>query len=303
VHEGTQHIPCHWSLTQHTLTYSDLICKTSKYFKDRLQKHRKPVISTDECSICAETLDASTQDLSFCVKCGQNIHEVCIEAWKRTSAQRVNERDPRPQQTRCPMCRATWLTDPSLSQLDIKSELDPEAIQVYLDWLYTSNLRIDETIPKTDDAFNLHLLKLWAVAAVVQDEAFKAIAIATFFDEAKARFWTDSVEWAFVDRKGNNEIREFILDITLAYIEPGWFKKEGSRWPEAFVRELADAAMVRWTQRKSFAEQKKAWMKKLNVGDEEEVEETRSSSGVWRDENRAAYLDRINREASSGRYL
>jgi hypothetical protein len=47
---------------------TDLICKTSRFFKDRLQKHRKPVISTDECSICAETLDPSTQDISFCVK-------------------------------------------------------------------------------------------------------------------------------------------------------------------------------------------------------------------------------------------
>jgi hypothetical protein len=201
------------------------------------------------------------------------------------------------------MCRATWLTDPSLSQLDIKSELDPEAVQAYLDWLYTSDLRIDETIPKTDDAFNLHLLKLWAVAAVVQDENFKTLVITTFFDEAKARFWTDSVKWAFVNRKGNNEIRDFIIEISLAYIEPGWFKKEGSRWPEAFVRELADAAMVRWEQRKSFAEQKKMWMRKLNFEDEEEQEEARASCGVWRDENRAAYLDRINQEASSGRYL
>jgi hypothetical protein len=241
-------------------------------------------------------------DIAFCVKCGQNVHECCIEAWKRSQTQQINERD-RPQQPRCPMCRAIWLTDPSLSQLDIKTELDPEAIQIYLDYLYTSTIRITDSISTMGDAYNLRLLKLWAVASVVQDNTFKTVVITSFFDEAKARFWTDSVKWAFVDRKGNNEICDFIIDITLAYIEPGWFKSEGGRWPEVFVRELADAAMVRWGQRKTFAEQKKAWMAKLGVETEEKNGEGPILASVWRDESRAAYLDRINQEASSGRYL
>jgi hypothetical protein len=185
----------------------------------------------------------------------------------------------------------------------MKSELDPEAVQTYLDWLYTSNLHIDDNISSMVHAFNLQLLKLWAIAAAVEDESSRIAVITKFFDEAKARFWHESVKWAFVDRKGNNEIRDFIIDITLAYIEPGWFKSEGGRWLEIFVRELADAAMVRWGQRKTFAEQKNAWMVKLGVEIEERKGEAPVSASVWRDESRAAYLDRINQEASSGRYL
>jgi hypothetical protein len=201
------------------------------------------------------------------------------------------------------MCRAIWLSDPSLSQLDIKSELDPEAVHIYLEWLYSSDLRIDDSISPMGDAFNLQLLKLWAVATVFEDENFKAVVVTKFFDEAKARFWTESVKWAFVDRKCGNEIRDFIIDIILAYIEPGWFKSEAKHWPDIFVRELADAAMVRWSQKKSFVEQKKAWMVKLGVETEEEKGEAPVSASVWRDENRAAYLDRVNQEASSGCYL
>ena len=200
------------------------------------------------------------------------------------------------------MCRAIWLTDPSLSQLEIKSELDPEAIQLYLDYLYTSTLRIDESVNRAVDAFNLRLLKLWAVANAVRDDDFKALVVTTFFDEAKARFWTDSVKWAFVDRKCDKEIRDFVIDITLAYIEKGWFTREAKHWPEVFVMELADAAMVRWGKRKSFGEQKKIWMQRLGVEDEEE-EAPPPSSCVWRDENRAAYLDRINQEASKDCFL
>jgi hypothetical protein len=239
---------------------------------------------------------------SYTKPLGQNVHEACIEMWKRSQTQQVNDRD-RPQQPRCPMCRAIWLSDPSLSQLDINSELDPESVHTYLDWLYTSALSIDDSISPMIDAFNLQLLKLWAVATAVEDDSFKAIVITKFFDEAKARFWTESVKWAFVDRNCNNEIRDFIIDITLAYIEPGWFKKEGGHWPEVFVREMADAAMVRWSQKKTFAEQRKSWMVKLGVETEEKKKETPVSASVWRDESRAAYLDRVNQEASSGRYL
>jgi hypothetical protein len=56
-----------------------------------------------------------------------------------------------------------------------------------------------------------------------------------------------------VERKCDEEIRDFIIDVSLAYIEPGWFKKWSKTLPEAFVSELANVAnvaMVRWIDRK-----------------------------------------------------
>ncbi|KAI4697250.1 uncharacterized protein J4E84_000377 [Alternaria hordeiaustralica] len=227
-----------------------------------MKRNRKPVFSIDECCVCAEALDAMIGDISFCAKCGQNVHEVCMEAWKRSSTT-SSKKELIPT---CPMCRASWENESLLNQLDIESELDAEATQIYLDWLYTSTLHISAKVSRVTDAFNLVILKLWTVANAVEDPVFKSQVIATYFAEARARFWKESVKWAFVDRKCDEEIRAFVIDISLAYIEPGWFKSEGKNWPEAFVSELADAAMVRWGDRKDGRTTRKMWMEKLSVG-------------------------------------
>ena len=187
----------------------------------------------------------------------------------------------------------------------VGKELDAEAVQVYLDWLYTSNLQIRPTLSRKTDAFNLAILKLWAVANAIEDKTFKSVVITTFFTKARARFWTESVKWAFIERKGDDEVRDFVLTVSLTYIGPGWFSKEGKAWPGEFVRELADVAMTRWKERASFAELRSAWMGKVNTeGWEEEEEEggfvTKSkgkvsasiaASGVWRDGGQTAHFD------------
>lgn len=241
--------------------HEDLVCRTSAFFKSRLQTNRKALTDTDECCVCAEGLNSTFKDITFCVECGQNVHESCIESWKRSPVHSGSEK-PAPT---CPMCRALWKNEPLLKYLSVEDDLDVDGVQGYLDWLYSGSLRIDRSIsPKTDD-FNLFLLKSWAVAAAVKDDDFTAEIIAMFFAEARARFWTASVTWAFVERKGNDDIRNFIILVFMVYVEPGWFKKEAARWLDAFVRELADVAMVTWGGRKTFEELKKEWLQKMKL--------------------------------------
>mgnify|MGYP006877402436 CR=1 FL=1 len=202
------------------------------------------------------------------------------------------------------MCRASWKNDTLLNQLDVETELDAAAIQIYLDWLYTSVLQIPATYSRITDAFNLLILKLWVVASAVEDKKFEAIVITTFFNETQTRFWTGSIKWAFVKRNCNDEIRNFILSVSLADLEPGWFSKEGDLWPDEYIRELADFAMVNWTERKRLAELRKMWMEKISAASMEEEEESfvekkkghvstiGAASGIWRDSARAACLDR-----------
>ncbi|KAF7681379.1 hypothetical protein GT037_000355 [Alternaria burnsii] len=225
--------------------HEDLICRTSRFFEDRLQKHRKPISNSDECCVCAENLDATLKDISFCAKCGQNIHEVCIQAWKRSFTASVDE-DSLPT---CPMCRASWKNDPPLDHLDLKPGLDPEAVQTYLDWLYTSAPHIPSQISSSKNASSLVMLKLWTVANAIEDPSFKAKVIITYFTKDPIPFPACSLKWAFVERKRDDEIREFIIDLGLEFIKPGVFKKASKIWPGAFIGELADAAMVRWRDR------------------------------------------------------
>ncbi|RMZ70247.1 E3 ubiquitin- ligase Zswim2 [Pyrenophora seminiperda CCB06] len=233
------------------------------------KKHRKPVSPTDNCCVCAEVMDPTTKDISFCSKCGQNIHEACIEAWKRSCGHTLHKEIP----GTCPLCRTSWKNDPLLKRMTVEKELDAEAVQAYLDWLYTSCLPIAPSLSRKTDEFNLVMLKLWAVANAVEDETFKSIVMTTYFKDAKVSFGAESVKWAFVERKSDAQIREFVLDVSLVYITPGWFTKQGKDWPDEFLRALADAAMVGWQERKSFAELKEIWMQKLGKEGVSEDEE------------------------------
>jgi hypothetical protein len=204
--------------------HEDLICLTSTLFKQQLQKHRKllpPSGTTDVCCVCYDDLDPTTKDIAYCVTCGKNIHELCIENWKRKSDQQRHDRPP----PTCPMCRATWKNEPLLKNLTISDDLDAAAVQMYLDWLYSTDLRIPARVDRATDAFNVALLKCWAVASAVQDDAFKGVVLAAFFTEAGAQFWRESIHWVFEDGYGNAEIRSFVIEVFMAFMEPGWFRQ------------------------------------------------------------------------------
>ncbi|KAF1843704.1 uncharacterized protein K460DRAFT_289503 [Cucurbitaria berberidis CBS 394.84] len=251
------------NLDRRFTVHEDLICRTSTFFKTRLQKRRKILNDQDECCVCAEALNPHIKDLTFCIKCGQNVHETCIETWKRSFVHQGYDKPP----PTCPMCRATWKNEPLLKYLGVEGDLDAEAVQAYLDWLYCSSLHIDKSVSRKTDAFNVALLKVWEVANAVEDETFKNEIIRTFFTEARACFWSDSVKWAFTQSKRSEEIKAFVIEVFMAYMEPGWFKKEAAKWPDVFTWELADVAMARG-ERKSFKELEERHCKAMGTQDE-----------------------------------
>jgi hypothetical protein len=171
------------------------------------------------------------------------------------------------------MCRATWKSEPLLKYLSIEDKLDAEAVQGYIDWLYSASLRVAPEISRRSDLFNLALLKCWAVASAVDDECFKRVVISTFFKDARAGFSSDSINWAFVEGHANEEIEGFVIEVFMAFIKPGWFGGRGDIWPENFVRVLADKALEGMVRRKGYTEVRRKWLRGAKEGVEEGVEE------------------------------
>jgi hypothetical protein len=269
------------NLTRRFTVHEDLICRTSTLFRLQLQKNRKPLPPTaaaDICCICHDDLDPTTKDIAYCVTCGKNIHELCIKDWKRKSDQQPGDRPP----PTCPMCRATWKNEPLLKHLTLDDDLDAQAVQMYLDWLYSTDLRVPSSVSRDSDAFNVALLECWAVAGAVDDHAFKTVVIKTYFTEAGVQFWDESINWAFEDGYGNEEICRFVIDVFMTYMEPGWFRDESKGWPDGFVREVAERAWEGCRTRKSYKDVKREWLGRLQEEEEEaedKVEEVRGGNG------------------------
>ncbi|KAJ4341691.1 hypothetical protein N0V87_001706 [Didymella glomerata] len=189
----------------------------------------------------------------------------------------------------CPTCRGNW-TDrsrPDIERFRIEQELDGQAVQVYLDWLYSSTLHIDASVSRTEDDFNVVLLQCWEVSEAMDDEGFRDAVIQEFFNEAEAHFWARSIDYAFVDGKGSDAMRDFVMDIFLTRVSYDWFKTEGRKWPKTFVQKLADHCMKKalsGERIKSYEEieavyvkleedeDKDAWMKRVSA-DEDDVED------------------------------
>ena len=249
-------------------------------FKARFQRRRKE--STTSCSTCFEDLDAVTEDITFCDKCGQNFHEACIAKW-------MTERRRTFQPMTCPTCRGnrTDRSRPDIERFRIEQELDGQAVQVYLDWLYSGTLHIDASVSRTEDYFNVVLLQCWEVSDAMDDEGFRDAVIQEFFNEAEAHFWARSIDYAFVDGKGSDAMRDFVMDIFLTQVSYDWFKTEGRKWPKTFVQKLADHCMKKalsGERIKSYEEieavyvtleedeDKDAWMKRVSA-DEDDIED------------------------------
>ncbi|KAJ4987315.1 SWIM zinc finger protein [Stagonosporopsis vannaccii] len=209
---------------RHYTVHNDLICRTSAYFRSRLQMKRKPVY--DACSICFEDQDPGIHDITFWSTCGQNFHETCIDEWSETGST-------------CPMCKAMWSKEPPLSYIVIDQELDGNAMQVYLDWLYSGEVRIDAPINRETDTFSLLMLKCWELSTAFEDDMFWYAIIRIFFAETEARFRSRSIKFAFEDRN-DSEMRRFVVEVVATRLDVEWFKKKSGKWPKAFVQELAD---------------------------------------------------------------
>ncbi|KAL1595520.1 hypothetical protein SLS59_008156 [Nothophoma quercina] len=131
----------------------------------------------------------------------------------------------------------------SSEDVSIEQELDVEAVQVYIDWLYSGALRIDDSLDRNDDDFNFALLQCWEVANALQDRTFRDAVICTFFTEVKARFWSKSIKLAFEDNKGSDEMRQFVMRVFMTQMGQGSFRKWAHKWPKVFVIALADMSV------------------------------------------------------------
>lgn len=146
----------------------------------------------------------------------------------------------------CPLCRASWVHDPARMIRVLHEGLEAWAVQTYLEWLYTRDIRISDAIGRDTDAFNLALLQCWKVSTIMQDTTFRDALILAFFTEAQKLFWSQSIEWAFdKDEKHMEDIRDFIVEVFIMSMEPGWFKAHSDKWPKAFVQALADKSLER----------------------------------------------------------
>jgi hypothetical protein len=116
-------------------------------------------------------LDPKTDDVTFCISgCGQNIHEKCIEEWMQA----------RNGPTTCPMCRKFWKLNPE-ELVSVDQHLDQDAVQAYVDWLYTGRVYDYDDINQNETEFPFMLLKAWKVSDALGDHSFRKAIIANYF--------------------------------------------------------------------------------------------------------------------------
>lgn len=217
------------------------LCNDSKFFKQRLQKARKDV--DGECPICHEDLDPNKEDVTFCrASCGQNLHEECMEQWMQ--AQTVPPR--------CPLCRKFWKQKRE-EQITLDKELDPDAVQLYLDWLYTKRLVFPEDLDQKTEEFSLFLLKAWTVSETMQDADFRhrlvAKYVSTTEDSPELSIWTECVQYAF-ETQSSEMMRTFVVDAFLVDIEPGWFDASADFFPAIFTHALCRSILLSMKDKK-----------------------------------------------------
>jgi hypothetical protein len=129
--------------------HKELIC-SSEYFRNILQPRRRVIVDEDECSICLEPFDRDNKELTHCASsCGANFHRSCLDEWRR--------RGPRGP-FRCPMCRAIW-NRPTV-ELHRLRNIDAQAFEIYINWLYTSSISVPTDDPTFEELFHRLLTAL-----------------------------------------------------------------------------------------------------------------------------------------------
>tara|TARA_R110002003_G_scaffold198_1_gene15440 strand:+ start:4183 stop:5007 length:825 start_codon:yes stop_codon:yes gene_type:complete len=214
--------------------HGNLICAYSAYFKQKLQNNRKPV--EGECAICHEDLDPTVDDITFCrAECGQNVHEDCMNDWKRSKNAA----------TTCPMCRKRWKNQ-SEGLMTLDEDLDRSAVHLYVDWLYTGELQMEAEFSNDEESGYVGLLKAWTVSEVLDDSKFRSTIVAKYFQvtprENFAGFWIQSAEYAFEEQE-SELMRSFVTDAFLANIASNWFELHAANFPESFVYAVGTAAL------------------------------------------------------------
>lgn len=100
----------------------------------------------------------------------------------------------------------------------------------------------------------------------MEDKVFKNTVIQMRFAESEKRFETGSVLWAFVESRGTDEIRRFIIGVFMCSMDKGWVKNHAKKWPKGFWVELAYAALKGVEKRESYEELSRRYLIRLGDG-------------------------------------
>ncbi|KAL5417920.1 hypothetical protein PMIN04_007556 [Paraphaeosphaeria minitans] len=226
--------------------HADLICKSSPYFRKKLQGNRKAI--EGKCSICFDELDAGNQQLTFCTTCGGNFHDDCAKQWFKQSRGRL-----------CPLCRGIWpryQANPSIRLLSLRQT----DFELYRDWLYSGQVTYNHAAEQDDfkPMVNAYLFSLYVGdikfgTAVLQamidwyedkgsypDQDAVAIAYGTYEDgDAIARGYKVN---AANNLPGLHLLQRFLVDTYVAVAHASWFEDEDwSCYPHEFLRDLVVA--------------------------------------------------------------
>jgi len=144
------------------------------------------------------------------------------------------------------MCRKPWVKkDEGL--ITLNRELDADAFQLYLDWLYTGELHISEAIDRDSDEFNIHLLKAWVVSDVIDnDHEFEKLIVAQHFatidEEDNKGFGFDAIRFAF-QNQNHRYMQRFVAESVYAHAAWDVINHDMDSYPGEFVRQLCLAGM------------------------------------------------------------
>lgn len=179
-------------------------------------------------------------DITFCrAQCGKNMHVKCMKDWQRAHVNPIA----------CPLCRDPWKEEDS-GVIEIAQDLDREALQLYISWLYSGELNLSDKLAGPHEEFNILLLKAYRVAMHLADEEFEFAIAAEFISSVESKrnpgFGNRSIELAFDPRYTSEKIQLFMVYAVLAYMDIKDFTKYVLRnsFPADFIRYLCMLAMV-----------------------------------------------------------
>ena len=178
--------------------HEDLLCSSSKYFKRKLQKSRKPV--EGDCSVCTEDVAGFTQ-ISYCKGCGQNFHTKCIDDWLQ-------------RERTCPLCRLDWPLPLQPTQVKgLGMHWHDLHFNRYIQWLYTGD------ITSKKDSLG-ELLSAWRLAGYVEDSDYLLDAGRAIIEISSASQATipcqKIVGWYEPHKRRGLRRRKFLVDLCAA---------------------------------------------------------------------------------------
>ncbi|OAK95111.1 hypothetical protein IQ06DRAFT_232464 [Phaeosphaeriaceae sp. SRC1lsM3a] len=227
--------------------HEELICSQSPYFRERLQKGRKPI--EGECPICHENMNPTRTDITFCrVSCGANIHSDCLEKWKMQSSFLMRS-------TTCPMCRRMWQSERS-EQTHTFLALSAKPFHCYYEWSYSRHIPLStlKSSPNNIEAgWDMDaLINAYSLGTRIQDNTFsKAVlqALCEVCQDEDRYPGGGSIALAYASTTDGSPLRKLLVDIYVLRAETSWFERD-DEWRGYPPKFLTDLAMAFFNQRR-----------------------------------------------------